>query len=56
MRKAVGAIGGREARVLEGVYFEDLPLDDLGAELNLSRSGVSRLHTKALGLLREKLE
>lgn len=56
VRKAVGAIGGREARVLQGVYFEDLPLDELGTELGLSRSAVSRIHTKALDLLREKLE
>lgn len=55
VRKAVSLLPPREARVVSAVYFEDLALDDLGRELSLSRSAVSRIHTKGLELLREKL-
>ncbi len=55
VRRAVSKLPERERDVLEGVYFEDAPLDDIGAKLGLSRSGTSRLHTRALGMLREAL-
>lgn len=56
VRKAVSALPPREARVLWAVYFEELVLDDVGSELRLSRSAVSRIHTRGLDLLREQLQ
>ena len=55
VRRAVARLPERERVVLEGVYFDDAPLDDIGAKLGLSRSGTSRLHSRALALLRESL-
>lgn len=47
----------RERVVVRGMYFEERCLDDLGAQLGgLSRSWVSRLHTRALHILRGRLD
>ncbi len=47
----------RERVVVRGMYFEERCLDDLGAQLGgLSRSWVSRLHTRALSRLRARLD
>lgn len=55
VRRAVGALGERERVVIHGMYFEDRPLAELGAELGVSRSVASRIHTHALGQLRRAL-
>ena len=45
----------REAAVVRGFYFEGRVLDDIAAELGVSKSWASRIHTRALGLLRDQL-
>ncbi len=45
----------REAMVVRGFYFEGRLLDDIAAELGVSRSWASRIHTRALGLLRDQI-
>lgn len=56
LRSALHVLGEREAIVIRGMYFEGRNLDDIGAELGISKSWACRIHTKALGLLREELE
>lgn len=55
VRKVVAGLPEREQRVIRGVYFAEEPLDDIGAELGVSRGRVSQLHTQALDLLRKRL-
>ena len=55
LRGAMAALPEREQTVLRGMYFEDRVLDDIGGEIGLSRSGASRVHTRALELLRDQL-
>jgi RNA polymerase sigma factor for flagellar operon FliA len=56
VRAAVEALPEREAKVLRDFYFKSRALDDIGADLKLSRSRVSRIHTHALKLVREAME
>lgn len=53
---ALKVLPEREAIVIRGMYFEGRSLDDIGAQLGISKSWACRIHTKALGLLREELE
>lgn len=52
LREALTKLPEREAAVIRGLYFEDRLLDDIGADLGVSKSWASRIHTRALGLLR----
>lgn len=46
----------RERTVVRGLYLEERCLDDLAAQLGgLSRSWTSRLHTRGIEMLRERL-
>jgi RNA polymerase sigma factor for flagellar operon FliA len=45
----------REAAVVKAFYFDNRVLDDIAAELGVSKSWASRIHTRALGLLRDQL-
>ncbi len=45
----------REAFVVRGFYFEGRVLDDIAADLGVSKSWASRIHTRALGLLRDQI-
>lgn len=56
IRRAVDVLPERERIVVRGMYFENRNLDDIGAELGISKSWACRIHTRALGLLREALE
>ena len=56
VRSAVARLPERERMLLEALYFEDAALDDIGSKLELSRSWISRLHTRAIALLREQLD
>jgi len=56
VRAAVDQLPAREAKVLRDVYFEGRLLDEIGADLGLSRSRVSRIHTHALKLVRDAME
>lgn len=56
VRSALAVLPERERVVVQGMYFEGRNLDDIGAQLGISKSWACRIHTKALGLLREALE
>lgn len=56
LASAVSGLPEREQLVIRGFYFENKSLDELGKELGLSRSWVSRIHTKGLDLLRKRLD
>ncbi len=45
----------RERALISGHYFEDRTLEEIGAEMGISKSWASRLHSRALGRLREAL-
>lgn len=51
----VAALTPRQSRVLEGIFREGLMLDDLAAELGVTRSAASQLKTRGLAALREAL-
>ncbi len=53
---ALDLLPERERAVIEGYYFENRTIDELGAALGVSKSWASRLHTRALGMLRDALE
>lgn len=53
--KALDTLPERERIVVRGLYFEDRLLDDIGAQLGISRSWASRIHTRAIGLLKDAL-
>lgn len=55
LRSALSVLPERERIVVHGMYFEGRNLDDIGAELGISKSWACRIHTRALGLLREAL-
>ncbi|HEX2573789.1 MAG TPA: sigma-70 family RNA polymerase sigma factor [Polyangia bacterium] len=46
----------KERRLIEMYYFEDKTLEEAGATLGLSKSWSSRLHARAIDLLRKELE
>ncbi|MEM9194096.1 MAG: sigma-70 family RNA polymerase sigma factor [Myxococcota bacterium] len=55
VRDAVAALGERERALVRGFYFEGRRFDEVAAELGISKSWASRLHSKALRELRELL-
>ena len=55
VREALASLPDKERRLLELYYFEDRSLLDAGAELGLSKSWASRLHARAVTLLKEAL-
>ena len=56
VRRAMRALPARERLVVEGIYFEDRVLNHIGAELAITKSGVSRIHTRALARLRAAMD
>ncbi len=56
VRAALDVLPDRERALVEGFYFEGRQFEEVARELGISKSWASRLHTKALGLLREALE
>jgi RNA polymerase sigma factor for flagellar operon FliA len=56
IRKAVGSLPERERALVNGFYFEGRRFDEVAAELGISKSWASRLHAKALSLLRDALD
>lgn len=55
VRAALASLPERERKLVEGFYFEGRQFDVVAAELGISKSWASRLHTKALELLRAAL-
>jgi RNA polymerase sigma factor for flagellar operon FliA len=56
VRQALGTLPEKERHFIEKHYFEDKTLTDAGAELGLSKSWASRLHARAIELLRKALD
>lgn len=56
VRDAVGRLPDRERALVEGFYFHGRRFDEVAAELGISKSWASRLHTKALSRLRGILD
>jgi RNA polymerase sigma factor for flagellar operon FliA len=55
VREALASLPERERFLAQGHYIHGRRLDELAAELGLSKSWGSRLHSRALQLLRERL-
>ena len=55
MREALEKLPDRERHMIEGHYFHGKRFDTLSAELGISKSWGSRVHTHALDLLRQAL-
>jgi RNA polymerase sigma factor for flagellar operon FliA len=53
---AMSALTVQERMILRGIFFDERPLRELAAELGISISYVSRVHTRALGRLKTALE
>ena len=56
VRKAIEGLPEREAKVILDFYFKGRVLDEIAADFGVSRSWVSRMHTRGLGLLKDALE
>ncbi len=54
-KQALAKLPDKERILLEGHYIHDRPFDEIARELGLSKSWASRLHTRALDLLRKEL-
>lgn len=55
VRKVVDELPDKERTMLVQVYFEGRTIEQAGQTLGLSKSWASRLHARALKLMREKL-
>ena len=55
VNKALGGLPERERALVQGFYFDGRQFDEVAAELGISKSWASRLHAKALDLLRHVL-
>jgi len=56
VRGALAQLPEKNRLVVEGYYFQDLSLEEIGQKLGLSKSWVSRLHAKSLDMIRDRLE
>ncbi len=52
----IDALPSRERTLIRGVYFEDREMQAVAADLGVSKSWASRLHARALSLLRDAYE
>jgi RNA polymerase sigma factor FliA len=55
LERAVDALPERERGILRGVYFDGRTIEQSGAEMGLTKGWASRLHARALAMLREAL-
>jgi RNA polymerase sigma factor for flagellar operon FliA len=55
VRAAVRRLPEKERRLIEGYYYGDQTLEQVGGTLGLSKSWASRLHARAVDLLRREL-
>ena len=56
LRRALGTLPDKERRLIELYYFEEKTLEEAGAALGLSKSWASRLHARAVDLIKQSLE
>lgn len=55
LQAALATLPEKERRLLELYYYEDLNLDEAGTKLGLSKSWASRVHARAIVMLRKAL-
>lgn len=55
VRAALGRLPERERALLEGYYFGDRTLEELGRAMGISKSWASRLHSRAIRSLRDAM-
>jgi RNA polymerase sigma factor for flagellar operon FliA len=55
VRKALQRLPDKERHLIEQYYFHDQTLEQVGAGMGLSKSWTSRLHARAIALLRDAL-
>jgi len=55
VRRAMRKLPDKERHLIEMYYFHDQTLEQVGASMGLSKSWTSRLHARAIALLREGL-
>jgi RNA polymerase sigma factor for flagellar operon FliA len=55
VEEALRALPEKERRLLQLYYFEDRPLEEVGKIMGLSKSWSSRLHARAVELLKDAL-
>lgn len=55
VRRALARLPDKERYLIETYYFEDQTLEQVGARMGLSKSWTSRLHARAVTLLRASL-
>jgi RNA polymerase sigma factor for flagellar operon FliA len=55
VEEALAALPEKERRLLQLYYFEDRPLEEVGKMMGLSKSWSSRLHARAIDLLKQQL-
>ena len=56
MREAIDTLPEVEKRLVKMYYFQNRTLEEVGEELNLSKSWTSRLHARALELLLKRIK
>jgi RNA polymerase sigma factor for flagellar operon FliA len=56
VRAAVARLPDKERELMQLYYFADKTLEEAGAALGLSKSWASRLHARAVSLLRDSLQ
>ncbi len=56
VRRAMSRLPEKERHLIEMYYFHDQTLEQVGASMGLSKSWTSRLHARAIALLRETLD
>ncbi len=56
VRQVMKELPEREQKVIREFYFEGRVLDDIAKDLGISKSWTSRIHTKALGMIRTRME
>jgi RNA polymerase sigma factor for flagellar operon FliA len=56
IEEALAALPEKERRLLQLYYFEDRPLEEVGKMMGLSKSWSSRLHARAVELLKQHLQ
>jgi RNA polymerase sigma factor for flagellar operon FliA len=55
VEEALASLPEKERRLLQLYYFEDRPLEEVGKMMGLSKSWSSRLHARAIDLLKQHL-
>lgn len=56
MREAINTLPPTEKKLIKMYYFQNKTLEEVGEELNLSKSWTSRLHARALSMLLKRVK